>query len=60
MKLSELTASKVNDEEKHLDSFDKYMPRNEDTPTVFVNVLLEDISMRKKEEDSTHARKGSF
>ena len=47
MLLSELTASKVNDEEKHLDSFDKYMPRNEDTPTVFVNVLLEDISMRK-------------
>jgi hypothetical protein len=36
------------------------MPRNEDTPTVFVNVLLEDISMRKKEEDSTHVRKGSF
>ena len=61
MNLSELTVSKMNDDEKQLDSFDKYLPKNEDTPTGFVNVLIEDISMRKREEEvATHNRKGSF
>ena len=53
--------SKINDEEKHLDSFDKYVPKNDcDTPNSFPNVLIEDLTLRNKEGDQTHHRKSSF